>query len=269
MIGEPMADKFTKSNFLRISQEVLDFQVGSLYPVHIQKGLLRTNLVFLNHDRNFSTFLTVKYLVEHERVADIYTLSRSLFESIISMGLLAKAVTPNDLDRYQDYQFIETYRTHSHLESLGLEKLSGVKASEVDRIRSRREEYIRKYGRALSTWTGKSLEQNVKLVDRNFPPTCNEEHFYEYLYCQVYRRGSPSAHASFAGVMKGVEAEEVTTPGLITAHRFKPNEAQLIFSCFHSLLVFLSSVRFLGSALDKPETEEYFQRIARYVISEA
>lgn len=263
-----MGDKFTKSNFLKISQEAIAFQLESLYPAEIRGDPVRTGLILLNHDRNSSTFLTMRYLVERERVTDIYTLSRSMFESIVSMGLLAKAVVPDDLDRYQNYQFIEIHKTYFHLEKLGLQRLSGVKPSEIETIKTRRKEYGRKYGQSLSTWTGQSLEQNVKLVDESFPPTSNEEHFYEYLYCQVYREGSQSAHSSFAGLKKGIEIEKVTTPALIMAHRFKTNEAHLIFSCFHSLLVFLSSVRFLGYALGKQETEEYFHKMAKYVISE-
>lgn len=263
-----MDDKFTKSNFNSISLEVLDFQLKALYPVQIESEPNRINLIFLNHDRNFSTFLTIKYLVGHERVADIYMLSRSLLESIVSMGLLAKSIVANDLDRYQEYQFTEIYKTYSHLERLGLQRLSGVSPSEVDLVKRRRQEYISKYGRNLSTWTGQSLEKNVKLLDKNFPSTCNEEHFYEYLYCQVYRKGSSTTHASFSGLSKGVRPETVIIPGSFTAYRFKANEAHLIFSCYHSLLVFLSSVRFMGFALQNTETEKYFQDMPRYIIAE-
>ncbi len=192
-----MEDKFTKLNFMRISQEALDFQLKVLYPVIVDKDPTRVNLVFLNHDRNFSTFLTIKYLVEHERVADIYSLSRSMFESVISMGLLSKHLVKEDIERYQDFQYIEIYRTYNHLKQLGLERLSGVSPSDVDFLYSKRDEYLRKWGRSTSTWTGKSLEHNVKLVDSTYLPTCNEEHFYEYLYCQVYRKGSRAVHSSF------------------------------------------------------------------------
>jgi hypothetical protein len=266
--SDKMGDKFTKSNFLKISQEVLEFQLKSLYPLHVQGDPARINLLFLNHDRNFSTFLTVRYLVEHERVTDIYTLSRSLFESIVSMGLLTKSLVSNDLYRYQNYQFIEIYKTYSHLEKLGLAHLSGIASSEIALVKAKRDEYVMRYGNNLSTWTGKSLEQNVKLLDENFPPTCNEEHLHEYLYCQVYRKGSSSTHSSFLGLKKGVKIEQVTIPGSFVAHGFKSDEAHLVFSCFHSLLVFLSSVRFMGHALQKAETEDYFHKIARYIISE-
>ncbi len=263
-----MNDKFTMANFLKVSQDVLDFQLSALYPIHVQNQHHRNSLIFLNHDRNFSTFLTIRYLIEHGRVADIFALSRAMYESIVSMGLLAGSVIPNDLDRYQSYQFVESYKSYSHLERLGLAKLSGVSSSEILLLKAKRDGYLRKYGKGVSTWTGKSLEQNVKLLDRNFSPTCNEEHFYEYLYCQVYRKGSSGTHSSFAGLAKGVEIEEVSLPGSLMARRFKVNEPHLIFSCFHSILVFLSSVRFMGHTLSKLEAEEYFHKVARYIIAE-
>ena len=81
--GSTVVNKLTKPSFLKLSKEALEFQLKTLYPLHIEKEPERTNFIFLNHDRNFSTFLTVKYLVENGRVADIYTLSRSMFESVI------------------------------------------------------------------------------------------------------------------------------------------------------------------------------------------
>ena len=132
---------------------------------------------------------------------------------------------------------------------------------------SKRDEYIRKWGPSKSTWTGKSLEQNVKLIDNAYAPTCNERHFYEYLYCQVYRKGSQSTHSSFGGLAKAIDTYTVTI-GNVPLMKFQANEAHLIFSCFHSLLVFLSSVRFLGHVVGKKEMEDYFQKIANYIIAE-
>ena len=191
-----------------------------------------------------------------------------MFESIITMGLLSKRLIENDIERYQNFEYIEIYKTFNHLRKLGLEHLSGVPSSDVEFLCGKRGEYIKKWGKNIAYYSGKSLEQSVKLVDDNYAPACNEKHFYEYLYCQVYREGSQSAHSSFAGLSKGVNIERFSIPGLITAQRFKANESHLIFSCFHSLLIFLSSVRFLGYLLDKEETENYFHKIAKHVISD-
>lgn len=267
MKSESSDNKFSTANFMLVSSEVLNFQLGALYPVHANKEPVRINLLFLNHDRNFSTFLTIKYLVEHQRVADIYTLSRSMFESIISMGLLAKNLVADDIERYKEFQYLEIYKNHAHLTKLGLERLSGLAASDAQVVSDRRSDYVKKWGKKESSWTGRSLEDNVKTVDGAYPPTCNESHFYEYLYCQVYRKGSRSTHSSFAGLSSGVNMESIILPGAV-AKRFTVNEGHLIFSCFHSLLVFLSSVRFLGLATGKTECETYFQKMANYVISE-
>ena len=259
-----MHNKFSKANFMRVSRRALNFQLATLYPVTNRKDPKRIDVLFLNHDRNFSTFLTIRYLVEHERVADIYTLSRSIFESIISMGLLTKNLVADDIARYQDFQYLEIYKTHEHLKKLGLEDLSGLSASDAQLVSEKRAAYKRKWGNRESSWTGRSLEDNVKMVDAAYPSTCNESHFYEYLYCQVYREGSQSAHASFAGLSKGVGVQ-VITPSM---KRFTVSEGHLIFCCFHSLLAFLSSVRFLGTITGRTECEDYFQQTASYVISE-
>lgn len=260
-------NKFSVANFMRVSGDILEFQLKNLYPVPIKKNPERINLIFLNHDRNFSTFLTIGYLVMHQRVADIYVLSRSMFESIVSMGILTKSLIVDDIIRYQEFQYLEIYKAYEHLKKLGLERLNGVLPSEVQSVINRRSAYINKWGGKASTWTGKSLEDNVKMVDQSYSPTCNESHFYEYLYCQVYRKGSQSTHSSFAGLSKGVKVETINTPK-VTANRFICNEDHLIFSCFHAILVFLSSVRFLGIAIGKTDCETYFQKIAKYIISE-
>ncbi len=262
-----MVEKFSKDNFLKISDEVLKFQLGALYPVEPKRDPERINLIFLNHDRNFSTYLSIRYLAEHERVSDIYTLARSMFESVISMALLAKRIIGDDLVRYQDFQYLEIHKRYEHLKRLGLERLIGVSDQEAVLVNDKKSEYINRWGNNNPSWTGKQLEANVRLVDKMYSPTCNEKHFYEYLYCQVYRTGSQSTHSSFAGLSKGVKVEKVGIPEL-TAYRMGVSEGHLIFSCFHSMLVFLSSIRFMGLVTEKTECESYFQEKAKYIISE-
>lgn len=262
-----VTDKFSKDNFFRISDEVLNFQLGNLYPIETVSNPGRINLIFLNHDRNFSTYLTIRYLVEHGRVADIYTISRSMFESVIYMALLARKIITDDLTRYQDYQYLEIHKTYEHLKRLGLGKLSGISEQEAILVNNKRLGYVEKWGKNNPSWTGNTLEVDVRLVDKNYPPTCNENHFYEYLYCQVYRKGSQSTHSSFAGLSKGVIPEKVDVPG-ISAKRMGMNEPHLISSSFHACLVFLSSIRFMGMVTGKSECESYFQDKAKYIIAE-
>jgi len=262
-----MPEKFSKENFLRLSAQVLNHQFERLYPIDTRSDPQRITLVFLNHDRNVSTYQTIRYLVEHGRVADIYTLSRSMYESVVYMALLVKQSIPDDLIRYQDYQFVEIDRTHQHLKRLGLERLDGLSDQDAILARDRMEQYTGRWGKRSPSWTGHTLEVDAKLVDTDYPPTCNENHFYEYLYCQVYRKGSASSHSSFSGLSKGVVREKLDLPG-ISGQRMGVNEPHLVFSSFNALLVFLSSIRFMGTAMGKDDWEKYFQEKARYIIAE-
>jgi hypothetical protein len=262
-----MSEKYTKSNFMKISQEVLKFQLKTLYPITIKNNKKRGNILFLHHDRNFSSFLTIRDLVEHERAADIFVISRSMFESIITMAIISLKLIKDDLERYEKFQYVEIYKTYNHLKNLGLEYLSGVPTSEFQNIKLKRDNYISKYGNQLSSWTGKSLLDNVKLLDKNIEPSCNEKHFYEYLYCQVYRKGSQTVHSSFAGIKKGIVEEQVIIPGFPPMMRLKSDENHLIFSYIHCLITFLSSIRFMGHFLNNSTTEKYYHKMTGYIIS--
>jgi hypothetical protein len=194
------------------------------------------------------------------RTADIDTLSRSMFESVITMGLLAKRLINDDTERYYNFQFIEHYKKHIHLEKLGLSHLSGISSSEYKLVTKKRNEYFAKWGKNTPTWTGNNLLENVKLIDRSYTSTCNENRFYEYMYCQVYRHGSQTVHSSYAGIAHLLSNEE-------DSDTWKPDIAHLIFSSFHSILVFSSSIRFMGHFLQKTEAEEFYNKIADDIIS--
>ena len=259
--------EFDTISFLKISRKVFKFQLEAIYPL-ISKNNQTLNLLALNHDRNSSSFLTIIDLVKRKRVADVYTISRSIFESIISMGILAKHVIKDDIERYLNYQFIQTEKVYSHLKKLNREHLSGVPKNKVEYLNRMKTQYINKFGKGNHpTWTGKSLEQNTKLLDKAYPPTCNSSNFYEYLYCQVYRKASQCAHASFAGLSKCVEVTRIANFDGLSHQTLESNEPHLIFSCFHALIVFFASARFVGGLLGNDKIENYFQEICGQIIS--
>ena len=66
--GDFVKNKFTIDNFLSVSKKALEFQLNELYPLEVVKDNERVNLLFLNHDRNFSTFITIRYLAENKRI---------------------------------------------------------------------------------------------------------------------------------------------------------------------------------------------------------
>lgn len=259
--------KFNKISFLKTSKEAFKFQLKTIYPLH-SKNNVTLNLLALNHDRNSSSFLTIIDLVKKKRVADVYTISRSIFESVISMGILAKHLIQDDIERYQNYQYIQTEKVYSHLKKLKCEHLSGVPKNMVKHLNDMRNQYVCKFGKGNHpTWTGKSLEQNTKLLDKVYFPTCNSSNFYEYLYCQVYRNASQCAHASFGGLSKCVKVKEIANFNGVTHQTLDSDESHLIFSCFHALIVFFSSARFIEELLGSNKIENYFQQLCSKIIS--
>lgn len=99
-----------KEDFLRISQDDINFFDNSVDIIYFKKDATRQGLILLNMDRNYFTLHTIRYLVRTERVADIYTLSRTMFEGVINMGLITRKLIPDDADRYQAFPFIESYK---------------------------------------------------------------------------------------------------------------------------------------------------------------
>lgn len=67
--------------------------------------------------------------------------------------------------------------------------------------------------------------------------------------------------------MKGINIEDISITGQKNVKAFKPDQEHLIFSSFNSLMVFLSSMRFLGFSLGNKEFEVYYQQMMDYLIS--
>jgi len=258
-------EKHTIDNVLNLIQEVLEFEIKELYPISCKKDSHRKNLIVLHHDHNSSSFVTIKQLLLRPCVTDIYTISRRMYESVITMGLLAKSLIEDDIERYIDFRFIEASKFYNHLKQLGLEKLSGIK--DVSSLNKYKKDYCKKFGSPGQTWTGLTVVDNAQLVDKHYPITCNETRFYEYLYCQIYRNSSQITHSSFGGIYDTVEREEFCNLSNEIIVRYKDKESHLINTGFYSIIIFLSSVRFMGYILDTSITEEYFQEKCNWINS--
>ncbi len=252
-------ESLKRVTFAAAAKRVFEFHLetfGSIKPAG--KDQIRAYLVYLNHYRNASTFETIRYIADRERVADIYTLSRGMLDSVITMGLLSrKGLIKDDIDRYQHFQFVEAMKRHDHLTALGFQEHSGIPASTVKSLNDKRDEYIGKWGKNSESWTGKSILENARLVDKKVVATLGTRHFYEYLYCQVYRTGSWLIHSSLAGLGNVFEAEKVQTGGINDGIMFKTDPAHLTISFLYSILVFLSSIRFIGNVLGEKKAENF------------
>jgi hypothetical protein len=67
--------------------------------------------------------------------------------------------------------------------------------------------------------------------------------------------------------MKGINIDELTRDDGEKLKVFIPDQEHLIFASFHSLFVFLSSMRFLGFSIGNKEFEIYYQKMLDYLIS--
>ncbi len=263
-----MVEGLTRVTFMGASKRVLDFHFENLDQVRTTTNHDRVFLIYLNHIRNVATFQTIRDLAEKEIVADIYTLSRSMFESVITMGLLSKELISDDMDRYINRQFVDGLRRYNHLMRLGFEHHSGIPPDRLPLADQELQKYPRKRNAGADTWSGLSLEQSAKLLDGNCQPTDNQNRFYEYLYCQVYRTGSYLAHSGFAGISHIFESERISPHDATgTVVRMKPNQVHLSFAALYSILVFLSSIRFLGGLSAEQKIEDFYQDMASGIIS--
>lgn len=252
--------EFSMKQFIKICNEVIQFQDSKIDVVRLNGDPQRKQIMALNHDKNYYTFLSIKQLSSLGRVPDIYILSRAMFESVANMGLIAKKLIQDDLERYINFQYIENYKLFQHLKEIDFGHMLELTDEESKKLEQFSKEYNSKFGK-IKNWSGNNLLQNVKLLDLNYFPTCNEKRFYEYLYCQVYRSGSEYIHASYFGLKKGVDTVEISKSNEGTNYTYECKSENLIFSCYHSLLVFLSSLRFLGIIMERQDVEEYYHEI--------
>jgi hypothetical protein len=252
--------EFTMEKFNKICNEVIKFHDENINVIRLDSDPQRKQIMALNHDKNYFSFHSIKYLSNLGRVPDVYILSRAMFESIVNMGLIAKKLVNDDLERYIRFQYVENYKLYKHLNNIDFGHMLELTQEEALKLEQFNAEYISKFGK-IKNWSGNNLAQNVKLLDINYSSTCNESHFYEYLYCQVYRSGSEYIHASYFGLEKGVDAIEISKSYEGTNYTYETKSENLIFSCYHSLLVFLSSIRFLGIIMGRQDIEDYYHEI--------
>ena len=130
-----------------------------------------------------------------------------------------------------------------------------------------RNSFVSKYGN-IKNWCNLNLIERIKLIDKIFSPTCLNNKFFEYLYCQVYRKGSGATHRSSTGLGRST----VWTKTMVHNLNFiepTPNINHLVFAGIHSLIVYLASIRFIGRIMGgkKEKTESFYQTETARIIA--
>ena len=62
------------------------------------------------HQSNTDTMFSLRQIVALKNVNDIYCLSRSMFESVVNMGVLVTGKIKDGAQRFLDFQYLEAYK---------------------------------------------------------------------------------------------------------------------------------------------------------------
>ena len=263
-----MTDEITLEFLNQQLQEVLQ-EESKIYPLQFTDDSGKQGLIILNHYLNKDSMDSVNILANKKRALDVGILGRSIFESVLNMGLIWFLPVNEGVTRYELFMSVESQKVYQHMAVTEQETASKIyKSDDIRRWEAESEQYEREYGRATSSWSGISAVEICKILDREYPPVIKSEHFFEFMYCQSYRYGSSATHRSQRGISRHLEVVSAPSRSGGTVHSAQTKEEGLIFNYFHSLIAFLASTRILGRAFNIPLLEEYFQRKVGFLIAD-
>lgn len=240
----------------------------SLYPMKFNVEPELQMVLMQSHQSNTDTMFSLKQIVNLKNVNDVYCLSRSMFESTINMGVLITGEIAEGTKRFKYFQYLEAYKILNHIKQVEPDFVNKIyKPDDIDVIVEGRNYFVSKYGN-ISNWCNLNLIERIKLIDNYFPPTCSSNKFFEYLYCQVYRKASGATHRTSAGLGRSTDWTKTKVDKLNFIEP-TPNLNHLIFSSIHSLIVYLASIRFIGQIMmvNKEEIESFYNKETTRIIA--
>ena len=167
--------------YQELAEKYLKYQF-TLYPMKFNAPLELQIVIMQLHQANTDTMFSIKQIVSLKNVNDVYCLSRSMFESVVNMGVLVTGKINDGAERFLGFQYLEAYRILDHLRQVEPDFVNKVyQPDEVKVITNGRNAFVSKYGNN-SNWCGLNLIERIKLIDKNFPQTCSNKRFFEYLY---------------------------------------------------------------------------------------
>jgi hypothetical protein len=248
---------FDENKFYERLKRYLDFN-KTLYPITVTHDPDLYGLLIQLHQANTQTMLSINNIFKMDHTLDIFALARTMYESVINMGLLSSNLIPDGVERFKNYQDCETHRLISHLRDISYADITFTPDFQKE-IKINRDKFIERYG-SSDNWCGMNLLKRVQLLDKYYASSGATEHFLEFYYCWVYRVGSSGAH-------KSARSFSLTTK-LIRQPSEKGSDVTiqqqnllLLFFGLNSLSVYLLSIRFLGNMMEnkKKEIEEFYQ----------
>lgn len=253
--------------YSNLIEKMVEFS-NDLFPVKLGKELVKQYIIILSHGINTQTICSIRLLVIQNHANDCAVLLRSMFESTIDMGLLSSGAIRNDVERFTDFADVENYKLYSHMSKIKPELTREIEnknlKSNLNQRRQKMLSYKNKF-HDINSWCGLNLLDRCKILDKYYSSTVNDNKFYEFLYCQVFRIGSCSTHRSYLGLRsaKLKKDNEINAGPWI----FETNIDRLLHACRYAVYVYLSSLRFFGKVFNIEKCELFYQSMAGRLFS--
>lgn len=248
-------------------KEVLE-EESKIYPLKFSDESGKQGIVILNHHLNRDSIDSIRVLANMHRGLDVGIIGRSIFESVLNMGLILYLPGKEGVDRYQLYLSIESLRVFKHMAEIEEDMAHRIyKPEEIKKWEADQQKYEKDYGVVTSSWLGISNIEICRILDREYPPVVKSDHFFEFMYCHLYRYGSSATHRSRQGIARHLNVIGASSKSGGRIFTATEREAGLVFNYFHSLIVFLLSMRIVGKAFNAPSLEDYSQKKVRFLVA--
>lgn len=241
-----------------------------MLPLRLGREAEKQGLVFWNHFRNTETLKSLRTLAKLKRAGDVATLTRSMFESVLNMGLLTHLPSKDGVEKYKKFLSVEILKHYEHAAAIDPDYTRELYTPEkIALVRKEAREYETTYGKPKPSWSGLDNLSICRILDRNYPPLLDRRDFFEFTYCHIYRFGSPAVHRSLFGLAQSgkiVDSENALTGE--QGYDISSSEEGLVFHYLHGLISYIASIRVLGKAFELHSLEDYFQKRAGALILE-
>lgn len=101
----------------QLAEKYLRYQFA-LYPMSFNAELDVQMATMQSHQANTDTMFSLRRIVALKNVNDVYCLSRSMFESVVNIGVLVTRKIKDGAKRFLGFQYVEAYRILDHLKQI-------------------------------------------------------------------------------------------------------------------------------------------------------
>ena len=120
---------------------------------------------------------SLRQIVALKNVNDVYCLSRSMFESVVNMGMLVAGKIKVGTARFLDFQYLEAYKILHHSRQVEPDFVNKVYKPYEGKVTTEgRNSFISKYEN-ISNWCDLNLIERIKLIDKTFPQLVQIKNF--------------------------------------------------------------------------------------------